>query len=514
MTSRTDEMPVARQPGTGVAAAGPAGARAPGSAGTADPADAPALRLMGLVSVLIGAFLPMTDFFIVNVALPTIDRDLHASAGMLQLVVAGYAIAYALLLVVGGRVGDAVGRKRLFLAGMAAFTVTSLACGIAPSAGVLVAARALQGAASALMLPQVLSTIQATRSGEGRASALGAYGATAGIATVTGQLLGGLLVSANLGGLGWRPIFLVNVPVGIAGLMLAGRYLPDTRSADPAPVDGTGTALLAVTILALLIPLTEGRSLGWPPWAFALLAVAAVAAVVFVRSERSVERRGGVPLVPMSLLEIRSMRRGLLMGVPFFTGFGGFMFVYALTLQDGAGLSALRTGIILVPMALGFMAASLSGPRLISRFGSRVLTTGALIQAVGLIAVIVTLAAAWPRVGGAWLVPGMVLCGVGQGMIMAPLFGIVLSEVPSRKAGVGSGVLTTMQQSSLALGVATLGSAYLTLAGPGLLGPGRAAPVVLGVLVVIALAVAGMSRGLPAAGGRAGGRWEGHHRQR
>ena len=327
------------------------------------PAQTAALTTPGLVTVLIGAFLPMTDFFIVNVALPTIDRDLHASAGMLQLVVAGYALGYALLLVVGGRLGDAVGRKRLFLIGMAAFTVTSLACGIAPGIGVLVAARVLQGAASAMMLPQVLSTIQATTSGQARSRALGCYGATGGIASVAGQLLGGLLVSADIGGLGWRPIFLVNVPIGLAGLAMTVRLVPDTRSEDPAPVDVRGTLLLAVATLSLLIPLTEGRSLGWPAWTFVLLIAAPVAAGAFVRAEQSLEDRGGVPLVPISLLRVPSMRRGLLLAVPFFTGFGGFMFVYALTLQDGTGASALTAGLILVPMAAGFLAAlALHGP--------------------------------------------------------------------------------------------------------------------------------------------------------
>jgi MFS family permease len=449
----------------------------------ADAAEPATLTTLGLVTVLIGVFLPMTDFFIVNVALPTIDRDLHASAGMLQLVAAGYAIAYALLLVVGGRLGDAVGRKPLFIAGMAAFT--------------LVAARALQGAASALMMPQVLSTIQATRSGPDRARALGSYGATGGIAVVAGQLLGGLLIAANLGGLGWRPIFLVNVPVGIAGIALAVRMLPDTRSDDPAPVDRRGTLLLGAATLALLIPLTEGRSLGWPPWTIALLALAPFAAVAFVRAERALEGRGGVPLVPISLLQVPSMRRGLLMAVPFFTGFGGFMFVIALTLQDGTGVSALAAGVILVPMAVGFLAASLSTARLLPRFGRRVLTVGALIQAAGLAAVIGELASAWPHPGVLWLAPGMLVLGVGQGLIMSPLFGTVLSEVPPRRAGAGSGVLATTQQSSLALGVATLGSVYLTLAAPGALGPADAAAAILAVLALNALGVSVMSRGLP-----------------
>ena len=462
------------------------------------PARTAVLTTPGLVTVLIGAFLPMTDFFIVNVALPTIDRDLHASAGMLQLVVAGYALGYALLLVVGGRLGDAVGRKRLFLIGMAAFTVTSLACGIAPGIGVLVAARVLQGAASAMMLPQVLSTIQATTSGQARARALGCYGATGGIASVTGQLLGGLLVSADIGGLGWRPIFLVNVPIGLAGLAMTVRLVPDTRSEDPAPVDVRGTLLLGVATLSLLIPLTEGRSLGWPAWTFVLLIVAPVAAVAFVRAEQSLEDRGGVPLVPISLLRVPSMRRGLLLAVPFFTGFGGFMFVYALALQDGTGVSALTAGLILVPMAAGFLVASLSTARLLARFGRRVLVAGALIQASGLVAIIAELAGSWPHPGPLTLAPGMLVLGIGQGLIMSPIFGFVLSEVPPRKAGAGSGVLATTQQSSLALGVATLGSLYLTLAAPGNLGAGRAAAVILAVLVANALAVAAMSRRLPA----------------
>ena len=216
---------------------------------------------MGLVAVLLGTFLPMTDFFIVNVALPTIDTDLHASPGMLQLVVAGYAIDYALLLVVGGRLGDGFGRRRLFMAGMAAFTLTSLACGLALTPGLLVGARVLQGVASAMMLPQVLSTIQATTAGDSRSRALGLYGATGGLAVVAGQLLGGLLVSANIAGLGWRPIFLVNVPVGVVGLVLAARFVPDTRSDAPAPVDKAGTVLLGGALLCLLVPLTEGRSL-------------------------------------------------------------------------------------------------------------------------------------------------------------------------------------------------------------------------------------------------------------
>jgi MFS family permease len=455
------------------------------------------LSPLGLMVVLIGVFLPMTDFFIVNVALPTIDRDLHASAGMLQLVVAGYAVAYALLLVVGGRIGDALGRRRLFLLGMAAFTVTSLACGIAPTIGVLVGARVLQGAAAAMMLPQVISTIQATTSGDERARALGKYGATGGIASVVGQLAGGLLVAANIAGTGWRPIFLVNVPIGLAGLVLARKLIPETRSEDPAPVDRLGTLLLGTAILAVLVPLTEGRTLGWPVWSIAALALAPIAAVAFVRTERRAEAGGGVPLVPLSIVQVPSMRRGLMLALPFFTGFGGFMFVYALTLQDGAGLSPLRTGLFLVPMAAGFLVASLSTARLVARFGRTVITAGALTQACGLIGVIAALSTSWPDPGFLSLAPCLLAMGVGQGLIMSPLMGVVLSQVPPRRAGVGSGVFATTQQTALALGVATLGSLYLTLSPAARFGPLDSVVLVLGVLVVVALAVSAMSRLLP-----------------
>jgi len=446
--------------------------------------------------ILVGVLLPMLDFFIVNVSLPTIDADLRASQPLLELVVSGYATAYALLLVLGGRLGDSLGRKRLFQAGMAAFTLTSLACGLAPTAVFLVVARAAQGASAAMMVPQVLATIQAATSGERRSRALGRYGATGGIAAVLGQVLGGLLVSANIDSLGWRPIFLVNVPIGLAGLVLASRYVPDTRHGQPAPIDTRGTFLLGLTVLALLIPLTEGRVLGWPAWAVALLVLAPLAAVAFGVVERRVERSGRTPLVPPSLMQHRSMRYGLLLALPFFAGFGAFMFCYALLVQDGLHASALTAGLGLVPMAAVFLLASLTTSRLLSRYGAKVLTAGGLLQAVGLIILAVTVWQAWPHLAVIDLSPGLVVAGAGQGLLMSPLFGVVLSQVPAAAAGAGSGVMTTTQQTALALGVATLGSLFLALAGDGT-GVRAAFVVVLGVQVLVALGVAAGARGLP-----------------
>ena len=454
------------------------------------------LTSAGLAVILIGVLLPMIDFFIVNVALPTIDSDLQASQPMLELVVSGYATAYALLLVLGGRLGDSIGRKRLFLIGMAAFTLTSLACGLAPTAEFLVGGRIAQGASAALMVPQVLATIQAATTGERRTRALGRYGATGGLAAVLGQVLGGLLISANIDGLGWRPIFLVNVPIGLAGLVLARRYVPDTRHGDPAPIDGRGTVLLGLSVLALLIPLTEGQSLRWPAWTIALLVAAPLVAAAFIGFERRTERAGRTPLVPPSLLQHRSMRRGLILALPFFAGFGAFMFCYALLVQDGLHASALRAGLGLVPMAATFLFASLSTSRLLARYGAKVLTAGGILQAAGLIILGITVYLGWPHVSVADLAPGLAVAGLGQGLVMSPLFGIVLSEVPPAVAGAGSGVLTTTQQTALALGIATLGSLFLALAGDST-GISTAFIVVLAIQVVVAVAIAAGARGLP-----------------
>jgi len=458
---------------------------------TADrPGPAP-LTATGLVIVLVGVLLPMVDFFIVNVALPTIDKNLQASQSMLELVVSGYASAYALLLILGGRLGDSLGRKRLFLLGMAAFTITSLACGLAPTALFLVVSRAAQGASAALMVPQVLATIQAATTGERRARALGRYGATGGIAAVLGQLLGGILVSANLGGTGWRPIFLVNVPIGLVGLVLARRYVPDSRAAVAARIDVPGTVLLGVTVLSVLIPLTEGQALRWPAWAIGLLAASPLALGAFAAIELRAERAGRSPLVPPSLLRYASMRSGLVLALPFFAGFGAFMFCYALLVQQGLHDSALVAGAGLAPMAAAFLLASLSTSRLLAAFGARVLAAGAAAQGIGLVILGLTVLAGWPHVSVLALAPGMVVAGFGQGLVMSPLFGLALSEVPPAVAGAGGGVLTTTQQTALALGVATLGTLFLALARDGV-GMRDGFLVVVAVQIVIAI---GLGRG-------------------
>ncbi|MFF9507678.1 MFS transporter [Streptomyces sp. NPDC014724] len=430
----------------------------------------PVLGALGLFTVLLGAALPLIDFFIVNVALPTIDHDLNAGPALLELVVAGYGLAYAVLLVLGGRLGDTAGRRRLFLLGIAAFGITSLACGLAPDAWTLVGARVAQGAAAALMLPQVLATIQAATSGHRRARALSLYGATAGLSMVAGQILGGVLVAAapmsSVFGesAGWRSVFLVNVPVAAVGLVLAARAVPETRSDKPAPIDVPGTLLLTVSLLTLLAPLTEGRAAGWPVWTWASLALFPFAAYAFYRVEQRADRLGRTPLVPPSLLRLESLRRGLALVVPFSIGFGGFMFVIAVALQQGLELGPAAAGLSMAPMAVAFFVASLAGPRLILRYGSRVVTAGGVIQAVGVLVLALTVWQRWSGLGVLGLMPGVAIAGFGQGLQLPVLFRIVLSDVPAARAGVGGGVMTTTQQAALALGVATLGTLFLSLA--------------------------------------------------
>jgi MFS family permease len=497
--SETATLPIPshRAHGGATTAAAPTATAPPVAAPALSNVAAPALSNIALATVLIGVLLPMVDFFIVNVALPTMATDLHASTALLELVIAGYATAYAILLVVGGRLGDARGRRRLFLAGMATFTLASLLCGLAPTIGALIAARVTQGAAAAMLVPQTLSTIQATGDSTSRARAVGWYGATGGLAAVIGQVIGGLLVSANIAGSAWRPIFLVNVPIGLVGLWLAARHIPETRSPAPATTDLAGTALLAAAVVAILIPLTEGRALGWPTWSWLLLASTPVWVGAFVTAERRAERRGRVPLVPPSILQHRSMRRGLLLAAPFFAGFGTFMFVYALVVQERLGFSPLVAGLGLVPLAAAFLAASLLMPRMLARHGRTLIAIGALTQLIGLAGLAVTLTATWPATTPSDLAPALLVMGFGQGWVMPPLIRVVLSEVPLSSAGVGSGVLTTTQQVSLAVGLATLGTLFVTLAPAARLGTLHAALVILGVQALIAIGITVGARGLP-----------------
>jgi MFS family permease len=445
--------------------------------------------------LLAGAFMPIMDFFITNVALPSIDVTLHASAPQLELVIAGYGVAYAALLVLGGRLGDRYGRRAVFLAALAGFIVASLACGSAPTAGFLIGARIVQGATAALLIPQVLATFHHTLDGERKARALALYGATSGIAAVVGQIVGGLLVSADIAGSAWRPIFLVNVPVGVVVLLVAARTVPATRSPHPVGVDVPGTILFAATLTALLVPLTEGHSLGWPAWTWALIALAVVLGCVAFVVEHRAEARGEVPLLPPSLLRLPSMSRGLVLVLIFSMGFGAFMFVFALTVQDGLHNDALHGGLAIVPMALLFLAGSLFAPKLIGRFGRAALSGGAVVQLAGLAWLTALIVTGWPHVSLLSMAVPLALVGAGQSMLFAGLFRSVLADVPVHLGGIGSGALITLQQSGLALGVATLGTLYLTLAPHGYPHAFRTVESIqMGIVLLLAVGAAALPR--------------------
>ncbi|MFJ8487706.1 MFS transporter [Streptomyces sp. NPDC094038] len=454
-----------------------------------------ALSAVGVLILLAGAFLPIMDFFITNVALPSIDSSLHASAASLQLVIAGYGVAYAALLVLGGRLGDRYGRHRLFLAALVGFVLASLACGLAPGVGVLIGARIVQGATAALLVPQVLATFHHTLEGERKARALALYGATSGIAAVVGQLVGGLLVSADIAGTSWRPIFLVNVPIGLVVLLVAARIVPATRSEHPVGIDLPGTVLFAATLVALLVPLTEGHSLGWPWWTWLLLALAVVLGAVTYTVEKRAERRGEVPLLPPSLLRLPSMSRGLVMVLAFSIGFGAFMFVFALTVQDGLHADALHGGLAILPMALLFFAGSVLAPRLISRFGRAAMSAGAVLQLAGLAWLVTVFLTDWPHVSLWAMAAPLALAGAGQSMLFAGLFRSVLADVPAHLGGIGGGTLITLQQSGLALGVATLGTLYIGLAPHGGSHAFAAVEYVhMGIVALLAVGVAALPR--------------------
>jgi EmrB/QacA subfamily drug resistance transporter len=422
------------------------------------------LHPVGVFFLLAGAFLPIMDFFITNVALPSIDASLHASTSELELVIAGYGVAYAALLVLGGRLGDRFGRHRIFLGALVGFVVASALCGFAPTVAVLIGARIVQGATAALLVPQVLATFHHTLEHERKARALAMYGATSGIAAVVGQLVGGLLVSADIAGASWRPIFLVNVPIGLVVIVVASRIVPDTRSDHPVGIDLPGTVLFAATLTAVLIPLTEGHSLGWPWWTWAMIALAVVLGAITAMVERRAEQRGQIPLLPPSLLKLPSMSRGLVMVFAFSVGFGAFMFVFALTVQEGLHQDALHGGLAILPMAALFFLGSLFAPRVISRFGRAALSTGAIAQCAGLAALVIVVVGNWPHVTLWDMAVPLALAGAGQSMLFAGLFRSVLADVPTHLGGVGSGVLITLQQSGLALGVATLGTLYVAKA--------------------------------------------------
>jgi EmrB/QacA subfamily drug resistance transporter len=436
---------------------------------TAEPGRAPGAadpkRWVGLAVVLIAGFMQLVDISIVNVAIPSIQRDLDATYSQIQWVLAGYQLAFAVMLITGGRLGDIFGRKRLFMIGMAGFTLASALCGLAQSPGMLIGSRVLQGLMGAVMFPQILSVIQVTFPPKERASAFGLFGATIGLATITGPLVGGLLIQADLFGLQWRPIFLVNVPIGVLALAAAARYLIESRAPRALRLDPIGVTIVTAGLLLFVYPLVQGRDLDWPLWTFLSMAAAVPVLVLFGVYERHKKRLDGSPLIDLDLFRQRSFVPGLAVAGIFFMGIPAFFLTFSLWLQIGLGFTALHAGLTGIPFAVGSAVASAASVRLAPALGRRLLSVGSLLLVAGMAALIWTV----DRYGGAihsWqLIPALLVCGLGLGSVVAPLVNVVLAGIRGQDAGAASGVLSTVQQVGGAVGVALIGVIFFGLLG-------------------------------------------------
>ncbi|BBC33913.1 hypothetical protein SGFS_052070 [Streptomyces graminofaciens] len=420
-----------------------------------DPASPSGARWFALAIVMTAAFMDLVDVTIVNIAIPSIQRSAGASVSQIQWITAGYALAFAAGLVTGGRLGDIHGRKRIFLIGIGGFTVASALCGFAANPEMLVAARIVQGATAALMVPQVLSIVHATFPAHERGKVFGLFGAIVGLAAVSGPLLGALLTEWNLFGLEWRAIFLINLPVGIAGLILGSRFISESKAPKALRLDLVGVALVVLALMLLLYPLIRGRELDWPLWGYVAMAGSLVVFAALVAYERRKAVRDGSPLVELSLFKVKSFAAGIAVQTVFSVGLGVFFLVWTLYMQNGLGWSAMRAGLTGVPFSIAVStAAGLSVQKLVPRFGRKVLQAGALLMAAGVLLYLAESARHGLAITSLQMVFPLVVMGLGMGLIVAPLTDAILSGVPREHAGSASGLISTVQQTGNALGLA------------------------------------------------------------
>ncbi|MFF1509258.1 MFS transporter [Streptomyces sp. NPDC058326] len=411
-------------------------------------------RWIALAIVMTAAFMDLVDATIVNIAIPSIEQDLGASSAAIQWITAGYALAFATGLITGGRLGDIYGRKRLFLLGTAAFTLASALCGFAANPEILVASRLLQGAAAAMMVPQVLSIIHVTFPAHERGKVFGMFGAVIGLGAVSGPLLGALLTEWNIAGLEWRPIFLINLPVGIAGLLLGRKFITESKAPKALRLDIVGMLLVAAALLMLIYPLTRGRELDWPLWGHLMMIGSAFVFAALVAYEKYKTKKDGSPLVELSLFRVKSFAAGIAVQLTFGVVLGIFFLVWTLYMQVGLGWSALKAGLTGVPFSVAVsVAAGLSVQKLVPRFGRKVLQAGALTMIAGLLLYFFEAGRYGTGIEPWQMVPPLVVMGLGMGLIVAPLTDAVLSEVPREHAGSASGLINTTGQMGNALGL-------------------------------------------------------------
>ena len=426
-------------------------------------ADADPRRWVALAVLLLASFMNLIDVTIVNVALPSLQESLGADASHIEWVIAGYVLAFALGLLPFGRLGDIVGRTHMFLIGVGAFTVASAACGLAPNIEWLIAARVLQGLAGAIMTPQVLAIATVTFPPEERGQSFSLFGLSAGLAAVAGPIVGGLLIGANLGGLDWRPIFLVNIPVGILAIVLGWFIIPRPPGHPDLKNDYVGILIFGASMVALVYPLVEGRTLGWPLWIWGMMAASIVGLGAFVLWEKRMAEASQPQLLNFSLITNPQFVLGALIATIFSSGIPGFFMVISLLLQAGFDFTPLESGLTNTPFSVGVLVVSLIS----GRFGSHYLRTRVALSAVFLVSGMVWIHFIVAGIGDTidhwWFLPPLFLAGIGLGLGFSALFQAVLANVPPRDAGAGAGSLQAFQQVGGAIGVALIGQIFFSM---------------------------------------------------
>ncbi|GAB2514183.1 DHA2 family efflux MFS transporter permease subunit [Nocardia heshunensis] len=423
-------------------------------------------RTIALIVVLLAYFLDLLDNTIVNVALPPIQRELGAPLSSVQWVAGGYALTFAIVLITGSRLGDIFGRRRLFLIGVAGFITASALCGTADAANQLIAYRLVQGAFAALMVPQVLATIQVMYPPAQRGKAIAAFGGLAGLATVGGPILGALLTSGDIGGLGWRSIFYVNVPIGLLALVAAFFALPESHAPQAERLDILGVVLSSVALFLLVYPLIQGREAGWPLWTYGCIAASVAVLVIFFAYQRHRAATVGSPLIELRLFRLRTFNGGLLTAALFFGGVIGFFMTMTLYFQIGLGYSVLRAGLTGLPWGMAVpMFAGISAGVLVPKIGRSALQIGLVLYMLGLIGLIWTVSHFGPHVTSTQFIVPLLIGGVGMGLVVAPLVDFSLTDVPVQDAGSASGLFNTTQQLASAIGIAALGTVFFGLLG-------------------------------------------------
>ncbi|WP_265556335.1 MFS transporter [Serratia grimesii] len=419
-------------------------------------------RLVGLPVLLLGGFVTVFDLFVVNVAAPVIQQQFAADFAGVGLIIAGYELAFGVLLIAGGRLGDRFGRRRMFSLGMLGFTLASALCGLATSLAMLIAARFLQGAMAALLFPQIYALLRVLYGPHQRRRAFAWLGMTLGLAAILGQIFGGFIIEANIFGSGWRMIFLINLPIGALAI-LAARSLPESRLEQAQRLDGMGLLLAATGLLLLLVPLLEGPSRGWPWWILPVLALGLGVLWAFIRWERRLSMRSGDAVLDPALLRQGSFTPGVVVVLAIYSTASSFFLCFALLLQSGMGLTPFQAGSLFAPASVAFMLASFLAPTFVQRWGNGVLAFGVVIYATGMALLVVQVVWGAALAQPLWLLPGLVILGFGQAMSMTPLLNLVLGLAKEEQAGMAAGVISTVQQIGGAMGIAASGAFFVPL---------------------------------------------------